>query len=218
MKVYNNKQCADKIAEHFARISNEYDPVDVAQLPCYLPAPLPLQVGEYEVFVRINRIEKTKSTLPIDIPDKLRQECAPHLAAPLTTSINNCLSQSVYPELWKREWVTPAPKITNPVNKSDLCKILCTRDYSKIFKGFLKDWIMEDLCENIDIGQFCGQRGVGTEHMIVLGFLPNLKLLDRYSDKSAAIIAIALDWAQLLTVRTQQLQFKSSSNWECDLH
>ena len=77
---------------------------------------------------------------------------------------------------------------------------------------------MGDLCENIDIGQFGGQRGVGTEHMIVSFVDRILKLLDRYSDKSAAIIAIALDWAQLLTVRTQQLQFKSSSNWECEPH
>ena len=148
----------------FASISNEYDPVDLAQLPCYLPAPLPPQVEEYDVYVRINRIKKTKSTLPIDIPDKLRQECAPHLAAPLTTIINNCLSQSVYPEPWKREWVTTVPKITNPVQIKDLRKISCTSDYLKIFEGFLKVWIMEDVCQNIDIAKFGGQPGIGTEH------------------------------------------------------
>ena len=101
LSQFTNKECADKIAEHFATISNEYDPVDLTQLPCYLPAPLPPQVEEHDVYVRIKRIKKTKSTLPIDIPDKLREECAAHLASPLTTIINNCLTQSVYPELWK---------------------------------------------------------------------------------------------------------------------
>ena len=119
------------------------------------------------MYQRIRRIKKTKSTLPIDIPERLRQECSAHLAAPLSTIINNSLSQSVYPVLWKLEWVTPAPKISNPIEISDLRKISGTSDYSKLFEGYLKEWIMEDVSEKIDIGQFGGQTGLGTEHMIV---------------------------------------------------
>ena len=114
----------------------------------------PPQVDEFDVYQRIKRIKKSKSTLPIDIPDKLRQECSPHLAGPLKTIINSSLTQSVYPKLWKQEWVTPAPKITDPQTIQDLRKISCTSDYSKVFEGFLKDWIMEDVADNIDIGQF----------------------------------------------------------------
>ena len=33
-----NKEAALKIAEHFAEISNQYNPIDNTQLPCYLPA------------------------------------------------------------------------------------------------------------------------------------------------------------------------------------
>ena len=29
LSQFTNKECADKIAEHFATISNEYDPVDL---------------------------------------------------------------------------------------------------------------------------------------------------------------------------------------------
>ena len=97
LSEYDNKQCADKIAQHFAAISNEYSPIDLSQLPAYLPAPPPSQVDEYEVYLRIKRLKKTKSTLPIDIPGKLRKECAPHLAGPVRTIINNSLEQSVYP-------------------------------------------------------------------------------------------------------------------------
>ena len=111
--------------------------------------------------------QETKFTLPIYIPDKLRQECAPQLAGPLKTIINNSLKQSIYPALWKYEWVTAAPKITCPKLIGDLHKISSTSDYSKVYEGFLKDWIMEDISENIDIGQFGGQAGMGTEHMIV---------------------------------------------------
>ena len=190
----NNAQCAQKIAEHFASISHEYSPVDTHQLPCYLPAQLPPAVDEYDVYNRLMKTKKTKSTLPIDIPDKLRQECSPHLAAPLTDIINHSLSQSVYPALWKHEWVTPAPKVTDPVTISDLRKISCTSDYSKLFEGYLKDWIMEDVGQKIDIGQFGGQPGLGTEHMIVCYLDRILHLLDTYPDRSA-VIASSLDWS-----------------------
>ena len=53
---------------------------------------------------------------------------------------------------------------------------------------------MEDVCSNIDIGQFGGQSGMGTEHMIVCFLDRLLKLLDAYPDKSA-VIATSLDWS-----------------------
>ena len=147
-----------KIAQHFSAISNEYSPVDLSQLPSYLPAlPVP-QVEEYDVYLRIKRLNKTKSTLPINIPAKLRDE------GPLRTIINTSLDQSVYPSLWKHEWVTPAPKVSNPQSISDLRKISCTSDYSKVYEGFLKDWIMEDVSDNIDIGQI----GLETQTLLVV--------------------------------------------------
>ena len=190
----NNLQAANKIGEHFSNISNEYNPIDKAKLPCYLPAPQPPQVTEYEVYERLRKIKKTKSTLPIDIPDKIRKECEVLLAEPLSIILNKCLQDSVYPKLWKQEWVTPAPKVTNPLIISDLRKISCTSDYSKLFEGFIKDWIMEDISSTIDIGQFGGVSGTGTEHMLVCLVDRILKLLDQNTDMSAVIMA-CLDWA-----------------------
>ena len=189
-----NAESAQKIAEHFSAVSNEYSPINYNQLPCYLPAQPPPQVDEYEVYLRLNRIKKTKSTQPIDIPDKLRNECSVHLAAPLTNIYNDSLNQAVYPSLWKYEWVTPAPKLTSPQDISDLRKISCTSDFSKLYEGFLKEWIMEDVSEKIDIGQFGGQAGLGTEHMIVCFIDRILQLLDNHPDKSA-VLATYLDWS-----------------------
>ena len=188
MTDFTNKQWAQKIAEHYAAISNKYAPIDSTQIPCYLPAQPPPQVTEYDVYLRLNKIKKTKSTLLLDLPDKLRQECSPHLAAPLSTIINNSLTLSVYPTLWKQEWVTPAPKVSHPKDIKDLRKISCTSDFSKTYEGFLKDWIMEDICNNIDIGQFGGQPGIGTEHMMVCFLDRILQLLYTYPDKSAGLV------------------------------
>ena len=83
--------------------------------------------------------------------------------------------------------------MTNPKVMKDLRKISCTSDYSKLFEGFLKDWIVEDIYDKLDIGQFGGRKGTGTEHMIVCILDRILKLLDKHSDKSA-VIAASLDW------------------------
>jgi hypothetical protein len=190
----DNVESVQQIAAHFAKISNEYEPIDNSQLPCYLPAQPPPQVTEYDVYLRLKRLKKTRSTLPLDIPDKIRQECAPLLAGPLSTIINTILTQSVYPADWKLEWVTPAPKISHPKEISDLRKISSTSDYSKIYEGFLKDWIMKDVSDNFDIGQFGGQPGIGTEHLIVCLMDRILKLLDRHPDRSAVIMT-CLDWS-----------------------
>ena len=190
----SNKECAQKIAEHYAAVSNEYLPINLSQLPSYLPALPPPQVDEYDVYLRLNRLKKTKSTLPLDLPHSLRKECSAHLAAPLTTIINNCLTQSVYPTVWKQEWVTPAPKLSHPQVIQDLRKISGTLSFSKAFEGFIKDWIMEDVASNIDIGQFGGQPGLGTEHLLVCFIDRIQKLLDTNQDMSA-VIAAMVDWS-----------------------
>ena len=190
----NDKQCANKIAEHFAKVSQEYSPIAFETLPSFLPSLPPPQVDEMSVCKQLLKIKKTKSTLPIDLPEKIRKECAVFLATPLTLIFNNCLISSTYPTIWKQEWVTPVPKIPCPQGLSDLRKISCTSDFSKLYESYLKNWIMEDIAQNIDIGQFGGQAGIGTEHMLVCFVDRILQLLDEATNKRA-VIAMSLDWA-----------------------
>ena len=190
----SDKESAQLIAEHFAAISNQYSPLDNQQLPCYLPAEAPLQLSELEIYERIKKQKKTKTTLPIDIPHMLRKEFAPELTTPYANIVNECLRQQVYPHIWKYEWVTPAPKVVKPKKLSDLRKIACTSDFSKIFEGILKDYILEDISGKFDIGQYGGQQGIGTEHLLVCLVDRILYLLDRHVDKSA-VIAAFVDWS-----------------------
>ena len=45
---FSNKDSTQLIPEHFASVSNEYLPVDLQELPSYLPALPAPQVEEYE--------------------------------------------------------------------------------------------------------------------------------------------------------------------------
>ena len=135
----SDKEAAEKVAERFAAVSQEYTKLDREQLPAFLPAGRPEEVSNLQVFEKIKNIKKTKSTLSIDLPDKIRQECALDLAEPVANIINSCLKDGRFPALWKREWVTPVPKVKpGEVIKTceDVRKVASTSDFAKCFESF----------------------------------------------------------------------------------
>ena len=169
----SNKECAEEIAQFLSAVSHEYEPIDLTKL---------------------KRLNNTKSTLPIDIPARLRKEVAVELARPLTDIINSCLAEGVYPALWKREWVSPIPKVKEPEVLKDVRKVASTSDYNKVLESVIKDYITEDIAHNLDPQQFGGKKGHGTEHMLVSLMDRVLKLLDNNNTKSAVLKA-GVDWS-----------------------
>ena len=182
----------EEVANAFAKVSQEYAPIDLSQLPAYLPAPPPPQTNVLSVWKAIQNQKKTKSTLNGDLPEKLRKEASIFLAEPLNNIFNTCLNQGVYPKVWKLENVTPVPKKTKPEVLTDVRKIASTSDFSKIFEKYLKGWIMEDIYKNLSKSQYGGKKGIGTEHAIVNFVDRVLKLLDN-SSTSSAVIASFID-------------------------
>ena len=92
---------------------------------------------------------------------------------------------------------------------SDLRKIALTSDYAKLLEMFLKDWILEDISENLDPSQYGARKGSGTEHLLVAFTDRILKLLDSVRERSA-VIASAVDWANAFdrmdpTITTRKL-------------
>ena len=131
----DNQEGAELIAQHFASIANEYAPLDASLLPAFLPAPKPPQVTEYSVYKRIEKLKNTRSTLGIDLPNKVRQAFSVELATPVTHLINSCLMQQVYPNLWKEELVTPVPIFCTPKS----LRILGRYPPQVIFQKYLRD-------------------------------------------------------------------------------
>ena len=182
------------MAQSFAAVSQEYDSLDRAKLPSFLPAGRAEEVNVFQVLHQIKKIGKTKSTLPLDLPDRLRKECALDLAEPLTNIINTCLVDGRFPKMWRREWVTPVPKAKLVLETcDDVRKVASTSDFSKIFELFLRNWISEDIGRKININQFAGRKGAGPEHMLVLMMDQILSQLDRPGMR--AVIKASVDWA-----------------------
>ena len=68
-----DQECAEAVAKSFAAVSQEYDSQDRAQLPSFLPAGRSEEVNVFQVLNKIKSVGKTKSTLPLDLPDRLRK-------------------------------------------------------------------------------------------------------------------------------------------------
>ena len=190
----DNQQSAEEIALFFSRISQEYAPLDMNKLPAYLPAGPPQQIDVHDVADRIFKLKSRKSTLPIDLPSKIRKNVAYELAIPLTDIYQSSLNQYHYPKLWKHEWVVPAQKVANPKALKDLRKISLTSEFSLIFEGIMKDWILKDIAPNIDPSQFGNQKGTSTEHLLVNLMDKILQLIDQNPNRSALILSM-LDWS-----------------------
>ena len=155
----DDQASSEKIADFSAATSNEYVPIDPLQIPAYLPSLPPPQVDEFSVFMKLKKLKNTRSTYPIDIPNKLRNEFSPLLAGPLTNILNASLNQQTYPTMWKTEIVTPIPKVPHPTILKELRKICGTSDYSKTYESFIKQWIIEDVYPNIDPSQYRDEKG-----------------------------------------------------------
>ena len=88
----------------------------------------------------------------------------------------------------------PTEKKPNQILLGDLRKISLTSEYSLVFEGIMKEWIMEDISPHIDKSQYGNQRGTGTEHLMVNLMNKILQLLDN-NNNCSAVIASLVDWA-----------------------
>ena len=103
--------------------------------------------------------------------------------------------------------MTPVPKIKGDLKTlNDVRKIASTSDFPKIFEKFLIEWIFEDISKTININQFAGKKGMGTEHMIVCLIDRVKSLLDKPGMR--AVVAASTDWAAAFSRTDPTLSIK----------
>ena len=90
--------------------------------------------------------------------------------------------------------MTPVPKKEYLKEIKDTRKITCLSDFGKIYEGFLKTWILEDILEKESFSQFGGKKGIGSEHMLVCMVDRILKLLNTKEGR-ALVLRSQYDWS-----------------------
>ena len=117
------KMVADDLADFFAKISKEFEPLNINQLPLRVlenldrkdnNIPWFTEEGVYEILLSA---KNPRSSVSGDLPCQLLIEFLPELAKPITLLWNKILATSQYPEAWKKETTVVIPKKSPPSGK-----------------------------------------------------------------------------------------------------
>ena len=203
---------AELIADQFAAISNEYDPLkaDEIDIPDSITSkPCPL-FEPYQVYQKIVKMKKKSSTVQGDIPWRIILEYAVEFSSPLSNIFNSATLDGVWPDIWKVEYVTPAPKVFPPNSMDDLRKISGTKNLSKILEALLSDYMIEDMKPSMDPSQFGNTKGLSIQHYLVKMVDKILTILDsNREDEKSAVLAMMVDWSKAFDRQDPKLGIQS---------
>ena len=138
---------AEEIAKQFSQIANLYEPLkseDICLDGIQNDKPYPW-LEPYFVHKKIKSMKNNTATLKDDVPIKVIKTFSYEFSFPLSDIYKRCCKFGEYPNLWKFETITPAPKKYPPQTPEDLRKISGTLNFSKIFEKFLAEVIVIDM-------------------------------------------------------------------------
>ena len=202
------QQSAERIADHFASISQEFPPLSINHLPNRVQNKLqspgnPPAISEYDTFCKIRHAKKPKSGIHNDLPKLLTQEFAPELALPVHRIVSNIVKSGEWPSHWKLEHVVPIAKIPMPESEDDLRPISLTPFFSKITEHFVVMWLLEFIENKIDFRQYGGLKGNSITHYII-EFI-NFILSCQDSADQTAVMACMVDFSKAFNRQNHNL-------------
>ena len=202
------EESAEKIADYFAAISQEFRPLCTANLPTRVQEKLklpgtPPSVNEFEIYQQINAAKKPKGGVECDLPRKITQEFSPELATPMCEIINSILISGEWPCQWKLEQVIPVPKIPVPLNEDDLRPISLTPFFSKVVEHFVVKWLLNYIEDKIDVHQYGGQKGDSINHYLIE--LVNFILYCQDSSEQIAVLACLVDFKKAFNRQSHEV-------------
>ena len=196
------EESGEKIAEHFAKISQEFPPLGLNLLPesvkAKVTAPTNLsevpEISDYEMYRAIRKSKKPRSQVPGDLPRRLVKEFGPELAAPAATILRNIVQTGHWPKQWRIEYGIPLQKHNNPTNEDDLRIISLTSYLSKVSEQFIINWLLKYVGDKIDWGQYGGTKGSSISHYLI--DLVNFVLYNQDLKSPHAVITALIDFSK----------------------
>ena len=141
---------------------------------------------------------------------KVIKFCAEELSFPLSEIYTRAVLYGEYPDIYKLEIVTPAPKVYPPKTTKDLRKIAGTPNFSKIFERFLAEVMVKDMKKSRDPSQYGNSKGVSTQHYLIRMVDRILTVLDTNNQKEKyAVVVQLVDWAQAFDRQCPKLGIQS---------
>ena len=203
---------AEKIADHYAGISQLYKPVTDSDFPEYSVPPKvpPPKISPAKIEKIIKTMNKKSAGVPGDIPMKLLSEFSFELSRPIAHIVNSCLAEGVYPDIWKLEYVTPVPKVHPPEKLTYLRRISGLLNLSKITDKIIAEIITEDMEFTRDRSQYGNVKKISLQHYLVKMLHKILTTIDQSTiTQSMAVILTMVDWKQAFDRQSHILGIQS---------
>ena len=100
-----------------------------------------------------------------------------------------------YPDLWKFQTITPAPKVYPTEKIRQLRPISGLKNFAKIYESFLAEFMVNDMKPTKDSAQYGNEKSVSIQHYLVRMINTILKAVDRNSKYEAnAVLVQLIDW------------------------
>jgi hypothetical protein len=170
------QQSADRIAQKFADISQEYPALRMDSLDTRVCQSIQNSKNEYKPYIseklvasKIERAKNTKAGVEGDLPIKLTKQFSKELAVPAAKIFNKIVETGEWPTRWKLEKGIPLNKVKpkQPVSESELRIISLTPFLSKAFERIVFDWLIHFIGNKMDWSQYGGTRGSSSSHYII---------------------------------------------------
>ena len=104
-----------------------------------------LETNVIHIYNLLSNINTKKATSTADYPSWITRNNAYLLAQPITHIVNEILSDSYFPALWKQSQITPINKVKTPHKYKDMRPIALTFHLGKINERVISDLIKCDL-------------------------------------------------------------------------
>ena len=204
-------QSAERLAEYFSCISQEFEPIQIENFPPWIKDKLltgktdqskPV-LEEWQVYEKLRNSKKPNSLIPGDLPVKIVKEFTPELAQPVTQIYNRITETGEYPRQWVVEYQLALPKVKSPLSEDDTRNIASTAYLSKQYESFIGDWIFPYIEPFIDPGQCGGLKGSSITHYLV----KLLHFIHKYLDLSTphAVLLALIDLEKAFNRFSHQL-------------
>ena len=189
---------AEAIADKFCKVSQEYEPLkthdievpefDVKSIPTFNPR---------DVQRKLENIKTNKSVPPGDIPPKIAKLFAKEISFPLCDIINSSIKLGKWSKIYKKESITPVPKVFPPQSPEELRNISGLLLFNKIAEGLIAELMISDISSNLDPSQYANQKGISLQHYLINMISKILSDTDKNSNGEInAVIATLYDWKE----------------------
>ena len=89
------------------------------------------------------------------------------LSSPLCDVINSSIKLGQWSKLYKKESITPVPKVFPPQSPDELRNISGLLLFNKIAEGLIAELMISDISGQLDPSQYANQKGTSLQHYLI---------------------------------------------------